>query len=134
MERENSTAAQVAVEIIFPNGGSFGREEIELVHAIRAQRSIIGASRALSVSYRKCWLIVDAMNRTFESPVVATYPGRRGSGAEITAFGERLVALYLSIERHAGAASKKSLDEVTASLDWGFDPKARSVVAERDLA
>jgi molybdate transport system regulatory protein len=131
---DGQAAARVTVEINFPNGGSFGREEIELIHAIRTQRSIIGASRALGVSYRKCWLIVDAMNRTFESPVVATYPGRRGSGAEITAFGERLVALYLSIERHAGTASKKSLDEVTASLDWGFDPKARSVVAERDLA
>ncbi len=134
MERENSTAAQVAVEIIFPNGGSFGREEIELVHAIRAQRSIIGASRALGLSYRKCWLSVDALNRTCESPVVATYPGRRGGGAEITGFGERLVALYLSIERHAGSASKKSLEEIMTSLDWSFDPKARSVAAERDLA
>ena len=132
MDEQN--AARVTVEINFPNGGTFGREEIELVNAIRTQRSIIGASRALGLSYRKCWLIVDALNRTFESPVVATYPGRRGGGAEITAFGERLVALYLSIERHAGTAAKKSLDEITASLDWSFDPKARSAVAERDLA
>ncbi len=132
MDGQNS--ARVTVEINFPNGGTFEREEIELVNAIRTQRSIIGASRALGLSYRKCWLIVDALNRTFESPVVATYPGRRGGGAEITAFGERLVALYLSIERHAGTAAKKSLDEITASLDWSFDPKARSAVAERDLA
>jgi molybdate transport system regulatory protein len=132
MDKKNS--ARVTVEINFPNGGIFGREEIALVNAIRTQRSIIGASRALGLSYRKCWLIVDALNRTFESPVVATYPGRRGSGAEITAFGERLVALYQSIERHAGAAAEKSLEEITASLDWSFDPKARSVVAERDLA
>ena len=131
---DEQKSAQVTVEINFPNGGTFGREEIMLVDAIRTQRSIIGASRALGLSYRKCWLIVDALNRTFESPVVATYPGRRGSGAEITAFGERIIALYLSIERHAGTSSKKSLDEVTASLDWNFDPKARSAVAERDLA
>jgi molybdate transport system regulatory protein len=126
-------AAHIAVEINFPNGGFFGREELALIQAIRTQRSIIGASRALGMSYRKCWLIVDALNRTFESPVVATYPGRRGGGAEITAFGERLVALYQSIERHAGTAAKKSLDEISASLDWSFDPKARSADAARDL-
>ncbi|MGP8233239.1 MAG: winged helix-turn-helix domain-containing protein [Methylovirgula sp.] len=134
MTKQLSPVAHVTVEMNFPNGGIFGREQIELIDAIRTQRSIIGASRALGLSYRKCWLCVDALNRTFESPVVATYPGRRGGGAEITAFGERLVALYQSIERHAGNAAKKSLDEITASLDWSFDPKARTVAAERDLA
>jgi molybdate transport system regulatory protein len=133
-DMDGQGAAQVSVEINFPNGGVFGREEILLIDAIRTQRSIIGASRALGVSYRKCWLIVDALNRTFESTVIATYPGRRGSGAEITAFGERLVALYQSIERHAGTSAEKSLAEVTSSLDWNFDPKARSVAGARDLA
>jgi molybdate transport system regulatory protein len=131
---DGQAGARVNVEITFPNGGVFGREEILLIDAIRAQRSIIGASRALGLSYRKCWLIVDALNRTFESAVIATYPGRRGSGAEITAFGERLVALYQSIARHAVTSAEKSLAEVTSSLDWNFDPKARSVVAARDLA
>ncbi len=126
--------AHVAIEINLPNGGSFGPEDLALIDAIRSVRSIIGASRALGLSYRKCWLTVDALNRTFESPVVATFPGRRGGGAEITPFGERLVALYRSIERHAGTSAKKSLDELTASLDWEFDPKARVVGAERDLA
>ena len=134
MTKQLSSVAHVTVEMNFPNGGIFGREQIELIDAIRTQRSIIGASRALGLSYRKCWLCVDALNRTFESQVVATYPGRRGGGAEITAFGERLVALYQSIERHAGNSSKKSLEEITASLDWSFDPKAKNAVAERDLA
>lgn len=126
-------AAHVAIEIMLPNGGRFGPQDFALIEAIRSQRSIIGASRALGLSYRKCWLCVDTLNRTFESPVVATFPGRRGGGAEITPFGERLVALYLSIERHAGTAAKKSLEELTASLDWSFDPKAKAAAAARDL-
>jgi len=125
--------AHVMIEIHLPNGGAFGPQELALIDAIRSRRSIIGASRALGLSYRKCWLVVDALNRTFESPVVATFPGRRGGGAEITPFGERLVALYRSIERHAGHAAKKSLEEVTASLDWSFDPKAKAAGAARDL-
>src|SRR5579863_10671174 len=125
--------ARIVVEIVLPNGGALGSEEIDLIDAIRSVRSIIGASRALGLSYRKCWLSVDALNRTFESPVVATFPGRRGGGAEITPFGERLVALYRSIERHAGMAAKKSLEELTTSLDWSFE-KAKPAAAERDLA
>ncbi len=128
-----SQAPHVAIEIMLPNGGTFGPQDLALIEAIRAERSIIGASRALGLSYRKCWLCVDALNRTFESPVVATFPGRRGGGAEITPFGERLVALYRSIERHAGTAAKKSLEELTASLDWSFDPKAKAAAAARDL-
>jgi molybdate transport system regulatory protein len=132
--KNKAQPAHVAIEINLPNGGSFGPEELALIDAIRSVRSIIGASRALGLSYRKCWLTVDALNRTFESPVVATFPGRRGGGAEITAFGERLVALYRSIERHAANSAKKSLEELTASLDWTFDLKARAAGAERDLA
>jgi len=124
MDKNLQRSAHIAVEIHLPNGGSFGPEDLALIDAIRSVRSIIGASRALGLSYRKCWLGVDALNRMFESPVVATFPGRRGNGAEITAFGERLAALYRSIERHADGSAKKSLEELTASLDWSFNPGA----------
>ena len=127
MGKDSQPSAHVSIEIHLPNGGAFGPEDLALIEAIRSVRSIIGASRSLGLSYRKCWLGVDALNRMFESPIVATYPGRRGGGAEITPFGERLVALYRSIERHADSSARKSLDELTASVDWSFDPKARVV-------
>ncbi len=134
MQKTKRQAGYVTIQLNLPNGGSFGPEDLVLIDTIRIERSIIGASRALGLSYRKCWLTVDALNRTFESPVVATFPGRRGGGAEITQFGERLVALYRSIERHASNSAKKSVDEITASLDWTFDPKARVAAAARDSA
>lgn len=134
MPNRSRETAVISIEVHWPNGASFGPEELALIDMIRKERSIIGASRALGLSYRKCWLTVDMLNRCFESPVVVTFPGRRNAGAEITQFGERLVALYRSIERHAAASSKKSLDELTASLDWSFDPKARVAAVERDPA
>jgi molybdate transport system regulatory protein len=124
----------VSIRLSFPNGGSLGPDDIVLIDTIRKERSITGASRALGLSYRKCWLDVDALNRTFESPIVATFPGRREGGAEITPFGERLVALYRSIERHAATSSRKSLDELKASLDWSFDPKAKVAASGLDRA
>ncbi|WP_395664743.1 winged helix-turn-helix domain-containing protein [Methylocella sp.] len=122
---DRGEAAALAIELRLPNGGWFGEEEFAVIEAIRSQRSIIGASRALGLSYRKCWLVADMLNRCFESPVIMTYPGRRSGGAEISQFGDRLVALYRSIGRHAATSAKKSLDELTGSLDWSFDPKAR---------
>jgi molybdate transport system regulatory protein len=129
-----SELARVSIRLSLPNGGSLGPDDMALIDTIRKERSIIGASRALGLSYRKCWLDVDALNRTFEGPVVATFPGRREGGAEITPFGERLVALYRSIERHAATSARKSLDELTASLDWSFDPKAKVSASVRDRA
>jgi molybdate transport system regulatory protein len=126
--------ASVSIHLNLPNGGAFGPDDLALIDTIRIERSIIGASRALHLSYRKCWLSVDALNRTFESPVIATFPGRRGAGAEVTPFGERLVALYRSIERNASNSAKKSLDELTASLDWSFEPKASVSATARDQA
>ena len=77
-----SRASRLDVIVKFANGGSFTPQDLALIEAIGAERSILGASRATGVSYRKCWLMVDAMNRTFETPVFATFPGRRGGGAD----------------------------------------------------
>ena len=126
MDKNLQRSAHIAVEIHLPNGGSFGPEDLALIDAIRSVRSIIGASRVLNLSYRKCWLSVDALNRTFETAVIATFPGRRGGGAEITPFGERLVALYRSIERHADGSARTSLEELTEALDWSFSARAPS--------
>lgn len=114
----------------FANGGSLTPQDLALIEAIRSARSILAASRATGVSYRKCWLMVDALNRTFETPVFATYPGRRGGGAELTAFGERLVALYRSMERRSRSASAQGLAELNASLDPSYQPRASAEAAE----
>lgn len=129
-----SRASRMDLIIRFANGGSLTPEDIALIDAIRASRSILGASRTTGVSYRKCWLMVDALNRTFETPVFATFPGRRGSGAELTDFGERLVALYRSMERRSRGASAQGLAELTASLDPSYRPRASGEAQGDDQA
>lgn len=121
-----------AIELIvrFDNGGRLTGEDLFLIEAIRKERSILGASRVTGISYRKCWLMVDALNRTFEAPVFATHPGRRGGGAELTAFGERVVALYRSMERRSRTATAQAIAELTASLDPDYQARASAEVAE----
>ena len=134
MPESKRQTAVVAIELQLPNGGALGPEEIAMIDMIRKERSIIGreprARRVLPqmLAYRRCAqpLLRIAGRRDLSRPA------RRR--VEITQFGERLVALYRSIERHAAVSSRTSLEELNASLDWAFDPKARVAAAERDLA
>ncbi len=121
MEHTGKRRPKVHVRLSLPNGGSLDETDIALIETLQKCRSILGASKLLGMSYRKTWVMVDAMNRTFETRVVETFPGRRGGGAEVTAFGLRIVALFRSIERRSSRAATASLDELTASLDRSFD-------------
>ncbi|MGH8699546.1 MAG: winged helix-turn-helix domain-containing protein [Burkholderiales bacterium] len=75
-----------------------------LSHIVRTG-SITSAARAMGMSYRRAWQLVEAMNRSFAKPVVVTeVGGRRGGGAVVTALGKRLAGLYRSMENKASAA------------------------------
>ena len=124
--------ARIDLTISFSNGGRLAPDDIMLIECIRAERSILGAARTTGISYRKCWLMVDAMNRTFETPVFATFPGRKGGGAELSDFGERLVALYRSMERRARSASAQGLAELNASLNPSYRSRASGEAQEGD--
>jgi len=112
--------ATLSIALDLPNGGQIDGEDIALIETIRTVRSILGASRQMGISYRKTWLMVDALNRMFEEKIIDTFPGRRGAGAEVTMFGERVVSLYRSSERRARSAATAALDELVASLNWRY--------------
>jgi molybdate transport system regulatory protein len=115
-----ATGADLTITIALPNGVRLSAEDVALLEAIRRVRSITGAAKALGISYRKAWLMVDALARGFESPAVTTHPGRRDGGSELTPFGERLIALYRSVERRSRSAAGAALGELVAGLDWSF--------------
>ena len=73
--------------------------------------------------------MVDAMTRTFETKVIETFPGRRGGGAEVTAFGQRIAALFRSIECRSSRAAA-ALNELTATLDRSFEAEEMSEARE----
>lgn len=78
---------------------AMGPGKADLLDAIREHGSISAAARALTMSYRRAWLLVDAMNRCWAEPLVATAPGvsHRG-GALVTPFGERVLAHYRHLQ------------------------------------
>ncbi|MFN8722426.1 MAG: winged helix-turn-helix domain-containing protein, partial [Rhodospirillales bacterium] len=65
---------RLSLRIDFPDGVRLGPGKVALLEAIGRTRSISAAGRSLGMSYRRAWLLVDAVNRAFEEPVVVTRP------------------------------------------------------------
>lgn len=84
---------------------AMGPGKAELVERIAETGSISAAARAMGMSYRRAWQLVEALNRDFEKPVVHTaIGGARGGGARVTPFGREVVAAFRRMEGKASAA------------------------------
>ncbi|MDF2996585.1 MAG: putative transcriptional regulator, ModE family [Xanthobacteraceae bacterium] len=110
------------IRLYFGDGRFIGPGKIELLETIRLERSILSAARKMGMSYRRAWLLVDELDRMFNERVVETFPGRRGRGTELTAFGERLIALYRGIERDSAQATREATEELRAALAESRQP------------
>jgi molybdate transport system regulatory protein len=108
---------KLMLRVDFGPNRALGPGKIRLLEAIDRSGSISQAGRALGMSYRRAWLLIDDMNRCFREPVVEAQPGgARGGGAALTGFGRKLVRDYRAIESEAAGATRKLLKQITASL------------------
>jgi molybdate transport system regulatory protein len=91
-------------------GGRLGPGKIALLEAIDREGSISAAGRALGMSYKRAWDLVDALNKLIGTLVVEASPGGyRGGGAVLTDAGRNLVSDYRAIERAASRAAEPRL-------------------------
>ncbi|MBT9370544.1 winged helix-turn-helix domain-containing protein [Rhizobium sp. CSW-27] len=110
MPENETTAIRPVIRLDFPPGDRLGRGKIELLEHIRETGSISAAGRAMDMSYRRAWLLVDALNGMFEAPAVERQRGgKQGGGAQLTPFGEDLVARFRQMERRAAQAMQDDL-------------------------
>jgi molybdate transport system regulatory protein len=90
--------------------GRIGPGKILLLENIREFGSISAAGRAMDMSYKRAWDLVDEINRVCRQPAVERQTGgKNGGGAILTPFGTSLVARYRKIERDAASAVRKEL-------------------------
>jgi len=87
-----------------------GPGKVALLEAIAQTGSISAAGRKLGMSYRRAWLLVDAMNRACVAPVITTATGgREGGGTVLTATGTEVVRRYRKIEQLATAVTAREI-------------------------
>lgn len=92
---------KITAQLLVDGEIAFGPGKAALLDAIAAHGSISGAARAMGLSYRRAWLMVDLMNRRFADPLILTVAGGRG-GATITPAGMAALAAYRALEGELG--------------------------------
>ena len=94
--------------------GRLGPGKMLLLDNIDQLGSISAAGRAMSMSYRHAWLLVQAVEDTFGAPVITTATGgAKGGGAKLTDLGKTVIARYRSIEAQATRAAAGELTELS---------------------
>ena len=115
--------AELSIRIDFGPGRRLGPGKIELLEQIASHGSIAAGGRALGMSYRRAWELVDEINKIFEQPVlVPKTGGKKGGGASLTPLGLALITRYRAIERAASAAASAQLDALNAELPATLQP------------
>ena len=109
--------AGLTLRVLGPRAAAMGPGKAELIERIAQTGSISAAARAMGMSYRRAWQLVETLNRDFRVPVVTTATGgARGGGAHITPLGRRLAARFRAMEEKASAVIAADLRRFTAEL------------------
>lgn len=98
--------------------GRIGPGKIALLEEISSSGSISAAARAMDMSYKRAWYLVDDLNRLFGKPLVsARTGGKSGGGAALTPLGQSVVTRFRAIENAAVAAASHQLEALQAEID-----------------
>ena len=100
--------------------GRIGPGKIALLEEISASGSISAAARAMDMSYKRAWDLVDDLNRLFGKPLVsARTGGKSGGGAALMPLGLSVVTRFRAIENAAVAAASQQLAALQAEIEAG---------------
>lgn len=107
-------AHRLILRVDLASGARIGPGKVALLEEIGRAGSISGAGRALRMSYRRAWELVEDLNRHLGVPVVSTAAGGSGGGgARLTEAGQAIVTQYRALE----AAAALSASEPLAALE-----------------
>ena len=107
----------LSIRIDLDSESRIGPGKVLLLENIHACGSISAAGRAMDMSYKRAWDLVDEINRICRQVVVERQTGgKKGGGAVLTPFGISLVARYRKIERAAATAVRKELQALRTDI------------------
>jgi molybdate transport system regulatory protein len=94
---------------------AIGPGKIDLLRQVAETHSISAAARALGMTYKRAWLLIDSLNQGFGRPLVETATatgGKGGGGATLTALGSQLIERYSALEARLNASAQAELEEL----------------------
>lgn len=105
--------AELWIKLKLPGVGQIGPGKIDLLKKIDEHGSIAAAARAMGMSYRRAWLLVDELNKLFIKPVVKKrLGGSTQGGASLTSFARQLVQRYDALVERSIETNCEHLAEI----------------------
>ena len=110
-------APVVRFRIDFTEHSSVGPGKIGLLEAIRDAGSLSQGARNIGMSYRRAWLLIESLRRSFREPVtMASTGGKDGGGMLVTEFGDALIKNYRDLERDFSTLAERRLHPIIATV------------------
>ncbi|MGV8835723.1 winged helix-turn-helix domain-containing protein [Cellvibrio sp.] len=113
-KKKESTGVRLKIQarLMLDDEIAFGPGKADLLTAIQSTGSISAAGKHLGMSYRRAWLLVDAMNRCFQQPLVETATGgTQGGGTRLTPLGLDVLERYQQLQQDIRALGEKHFTE-----------------------
>jgi molybdate transport system regulatory protein len=107
---ERASSSRLSIRVDLSTGARIGPGKVAVLEEIARSGSISAAGRALHISYRRTWELVEDLNASLGAPVVQTSAGGSGGGgASLTELGRAVIDRYRAIEDECAAAARKHL-------------------------
>jgi molybdate transport system regulatory protein len=105
------------LRVMWGNDIALGPGKVELLKHIQNTGSILSAAKAMNMSYMRAWKLLKTMENCFKHPLVTKSRGGRGGGnAQLTAAGEKALALYEKMENQCLNAATETWETLVREL------------------
>lgn len=103
----------VRFRVDFSDACSLGPGKIDLLESIQRTGSLRQAAQALGMSYRRAWLLLDGLNRSFTEPAsTASIGGQGGGGVTLTPFGLEIIRCYRAAAEAIESVARRELESI----------------------
>jgi molybdate transport system regulatory protein len=117
---------RLTIRIDFDDGSALGPGKVKLLELVAETGSIRKAAAGMKMSYRKAWLLLQALKKTFgESLVVTSRGGKAGGGARLTRLGQFIVGRYRALEEAARHSGKPDIEALNGKIRTSARKKSR---------
>ena len=107
-----------------PTGSALGPGMAQLLERVAELGSIRRAAMSMGMSYRKAWLLIQEIQKTFDGAVVtAEVGGVSGGGTRLTELGDNLLKIYRRVESRAADSTRADLDTLAAMVRASAGPR-----------
>jgi molybdate transport system regulatory protein len=105
------------LRLLFGDRLVFGPGKGELLARIAESGSIAAAGRAMGMSYKRAWALVEEMNAAFRAPLVTSARGGAGGGgASLTDTGREVLTAWQAMLPNIEAAAAPEVARIAGLL------------------